>query len=155
MEHFFSAHWRKIKVEQDKLKAEKTNSYPRRRHRSSSPPTHHQNQNRKTPLARQLPPHQSLTSANHKRLSHYEQNDSESKRSKVAGHETEESEFMEETYPKGCIVWLRGIHPKSTKSSLRLLFNSILKEIGSKREGIEFVDFEKSMDTVRLLSVND
>ncbi|KAI5481340.1 hypothetical protein MNV49_004962 [Pseudohyphozyma bogoriensis] len=54
-------------------------------------------------------------------------------------------------FPKGCILWVRNLHERSTKGGLKSLFSDLLNEIeeGSGR-GVEFVDFEKGLDNGHL-----
>ncbi|GAA6025790.1 hypothetical protein JCM11491_003226 [Sporobolomyces phaffii] len=51
-------------------------------------------------------------------------------------------------YPQGCVVWVRNVHEKSSKTSLKALFGKLLDELqeGSGK-GVEFVDYEKGLDT--------
>lgn len=53
-------------------------------------------------------------------------------------------------YPEGCVVWVRNVHEKSTKTSLKNLFAALLEELqeGSGK-GVEFVDYEKGTMAVR------
>lgn len=59
-------------------------------------------------------------------------------------------------YPKGCVVWIRNLHEGSTKAGLKSLFRDVLEtlEEGSGK-GVEFVDYEKGLDTVRPLSFSE
>ncbi|GAA5977174.1 hypothetical protein JCM11641_003866 [Rhodosporidiobolus odoratus] len=47
-------------------------------------------------------------------------------------------------YPEGCVLWLRNVHEKSTKTSLKALSGALLEQLqeGSGK-GVEFVDYEK------------
>lgn len=49
------------------------------------------------------------------------------------------------------MLWVRNLFAKSTRSSLRAMLTEALEEIeeGSGK-GVEFVDYEKGLDTVRL-----
>lgn len=62
-----------------------------------------------------------------------------------------EEEKVEVGFPKGTILWIRGINDKSTKSTIRSLFGDLLNELRGENSatGIAFVDFEKGLDTVR------
>ncbi|BGP28018.1 hypothetical protein JCM10295v2_007005 [Rhodotorula toruloides] len=55
---------------------------------------------------------------------------------------------IEGAYPVGVVLWIRNVHEKSTKNSLKALFGGLLEQLqeGSGK-GIEFVDFEKGLDT--------
>lgn len=54
-------------------------------------------------------------------------------------------------YPQGCVLWVRNVHEKSSKTSLKSLFGKLLDDLqeGSGK-GVEFVDYEKGLETVRL-----
>ncbi|BGP20617.1 hypothetical protein JCM10213v2_008780 [Rhodosporidiobolus nylandii] len=47
-------------------------------------------------------------------------------------------------YPESCVLWVRNVHEKSTKTSLKGLFGALLEQLqeGSGK-GVEFVDYEK------------
>ncbi|GAA6038682.1 hypothetical protein JCM8097_002342 [Rhodosporidiobolus ruineniae] len=47
-------------------------------------------------------------------------------------------------YPEACVLWIRNVHEKSTKTSLKNLFIALLDQLqeGSGK-GVEFVDYEK------------
>ncbi|GAA5937984.1 uncharacterized protein JCM15063_005431 [Sporobolomyces koalae] len=51
-------------------------------------------------------------------------------------------------YPQGCVLWVRNVHEKSSKTSLKTLFGKLLDQLqeGSGK-GVEFVDYEKGLDT--------
>ncbi|KAK4048689.1 hypothetical protein OIV83_004659 [Microbotryomycetes sp. JL201] len=50
-------------------------------------------------------------------------------------------------FPKGCIVWLRNIHEKSTKNSLKTVLSKLLEELEEgSGTGVEFIDYEKGLD---------
>lgn len=57
---------------------------------------------------------------------------------------------IEGAYPEGVVLWIRNVHEKSNKNSLKALFGGLLEQLqeGSGK-GVEFVDFEKGLDTVR------
>lgn len=52
-------------------------------------------------------------------------------------------------FPLGCVLWLRNVHEKSSKTSLKSLFSKLLDSLqeGSGK-GVEFVDYEKGLQTV-------
>jgi len=52
-------------------------------------------------------------------------------------------------FPKGCVVWLRNVHEKSSRTTLRSVFAKVLEKLeeGSGR-GVEYADYEKGLDTV-------
>lgn len=52
-------------------------------------------------------------------------------------------------YPEGCVLWIRNVHESSTRTTLKALFGSLLDQLqeGSSK-GVEFVDYEKGLDTV-------
>ncbi|GAA5908511.1 uncharacterized protein JCM6883_005570 [Sporobolomyces salmoneus] len=51
-------------------------------------------------------------------------------------------------YPQGCVLWVRNVHEKSSKTSLKALFGRLLDDLqeGSGK-GVEFVDYEKGLET--------
>ncbi|TFK46921.1 hypothetical protein OE88DRAFT_1666711 [Heliocybe sulcata] len=51
------------------------------------------------------------------------------------------------SYPQGCLVFVRNIHPSTNKTALRLLFASAF---GEDEDGTDYVDFSKGMDTCHL-----
>lgn len=68
----------------------------------------------------------------------------------------------DETFPRGCILWIRNVHEKSTKSTLKSLFMELLSTLSStpsseivaedaEEEGkVEFVDYTKGATVVYL-----
>ncbi|ORY83002.1 hypothetical protein BCR35DRAFT_80467 [Leucosporidium creatinivorum] len=61
--------------------------------------------------------------------------------------DSEEALAKRGAFPKGCIMWVRNVHEKSTKTSLKTVLSGLLEELeeGSGR-GVEFVDYEKGLD---------
>ena len=60
------------------------------------------------------------------------------------------------TYPPGCLVFIRNVHPQTNKTSLRNLFlharESTRIEGGKKDDdGLDFLDYTKGMDCVCLV----
>lgn len=57
---------------------------------------------------------------------------------------------LDDPYPYGCLVFVRNIHPATNKTTLRALFSSVFedKEDKDAREAIDYVDFNKGMDSV-------
>lgn len=55
-------------------------------------------------------------------------------------------------YPEKCVLWVRNVHEKSNRTTLKALFGALLDSLqeGSSK-GVEFVDYEKGLDTVRRL----
>lgn len=52
-------------------------------------------------------------------------------------------------YPTGCILWVRNVHEKSSKTSLKTVFANVLEELEEgSGTGIEFVDYEKGLEIV-------
>lgn len=56
-------------------------------------------------------------------------------------------------YPPNCLVFIKNVHPETTKTTLRTLFSQGLRrsdaEVPQKNfEGLDYVDFNKGMDTV-------
>lgn len=64
--------------------------------------------------------------------------------------DSEEALQKKGAFPQGCILWVRNVHEKSSKTSLRTVFSGLLEELeeGSGR-GVEFADYEKGLDVVR------
>ncbi|BGP43851.1 hypothetical protein JCM10449v2_007908 [Rhodotorula kratochvilovae] len=54
-------------------------------------------------------------------------------------------------FPAACVLWVRNVHEKSGRTSLKALFGALLETLqeGSGK-GVEFVDFEKGLDTCYL-----
>ncbi|KAF9498896.1 hypothetical protein BDN71DRAFT_1384863 [Pleurotus eryngii] len=59
---------------------------------------------------------------------------------------------LDDPYPYGCLVFVRNIHPATNKTTLRALFSSVFedKEDKDTREAIDYVDFNKGMDSCYL-----
>ncbi|KAG9218583.1 hypothetical protein PLEOSDRAFT_1103792 [Pleurotus ostreatus PC15] len=59
---------------------------------------------------------------------------------------------LDDPYPYGCLVFVRNIHPATNKTTLRALFSSVFedKEDKDAREAIDYVDFNKGMDSCYL-----
>ena len=61
------------------------------------------------------------------------------------------------TYPPGCLVFLRNVHPETNKTTLRGLFlharRPIGIEVGKKDDddGLDYLDYTKGMDSVCVL----
>lgn len=57
-------------------------------------------------------------------------------------------------YPPGCLVFIKNVHPETTKTTLRTLFSRGLRQSDAPAqksfEGLDYVDFNKGMDTVSL-----
>ena len=51
-------------------------------------------------------------------------------------------------YPPGCLVHVRHVHPETNKTTLRKLFAKASSEDDA---GIDYVDFNKGMITVRAI----
>ncbi|GAA5910502.1 hypothetical protein JCM8208_007625 [Rhodotorula glutinis] len=54
-------------------------------------------------------------------------------------------------FPAACVLWVRNVHEKSGRTSLKALFGALLETLqeGSGK-GVEFVDYEKGLDTCYL-----
>ena len=60
------------------------------------------------------------------------------------------------TYPPGCLVFVRNVHPETNKTTLRSLFlhaiGSTGVEVGKKDDdGLDYLDYTKGMDSVCVL----
>lgn len=56
-------------------------------------------------------------------------------------------------YPYGCLVFVRNIHPETNKTTLRTLFSSVLQNEPHgtlKKDGLDYVDFNKGVDSCYL-----
>lgn len=56
-------------------------------------------------------------------------------------------------YPYGCLVFVRNIHPETNKTTLRALFSSVLEKEPHgtlKKDGLDYVDFNKGVDSCYL-----
>lgn len=54
-------------------------------------------------------------------------------------------------YPPGCLAYVRNVHPETNKTTLRKLFAQAFQDSGPpgpSGDGIDYVDFNKGMDTV-------
>jgi hypothetical protein len=49
------------------------------------------------------------------------------------------------SYPQNCLVFVRNIHPETNKTTLRTFFAKAVEV----KEAIDYVDFNKGMDSVR------
>ena len=58
-------------------------------------------------------------------------------------------------YPSGCLAFVRHVHPETNKTTLRKLLSQAFSktESGVSDGGIDYVDFNKGMDTVSVLPV--
>ena len=62
------------------------------------------------------------------------------------------------TYPPGCLVFVRNVHPQTNKTSLRNLFLHAREptgiESGKKQDdGLDYLDYTKGMDCVCVLFI--
>jgi len=60
-------------------------------------------------------------------------------------HDPSHSAVLQD-YPRGCLVFARNIHTETNKTTLRKLFSSA---IGLPQDVLDYVDFNKGMDSVR------
>jgi len=55
-------------------------------------------------------------------------------------------------YPPDCLVFIKNVHPETTKTTLRTLFSRGFRQSDTSAqksfEGLDYVDFSKGMDTV-------
>lgn len=164
-------------------RARKSHAYQQRSRRSLSPPRpsradqHREARDREDNYGQ--PPHHSSSAKKGKRASDHETKEERpSKKARRASvsvpggkrqgrpgtpeplgddvaPDSEEALAKRGAFPKGCILWVRNVHEKSTKTSLKTVLSGLLEELeeGSGR-GVEFVDYEKGLDvvSVRLLS---
>ncbi|KIJ57234.1 hypothetical protein M422DRAFT_40734 [Sphaerobolus stellatus SS14] len=65
----------------------------------------------------------------------------------------EEPEYAD-WFPRNCLVFIRNIHPETNKTALRALFGS---RLSSGKEAVDYVDFNKGIDSchLRLVSPSD
>jgi hypothetical protein len=54
-------------------------------------------------------------------------------------------------YPFGCLVFTRNLHPETNKTTLRALFTAAFKSSPLDTGGLDYVDFNKGMDSVSRL----
>ena len=59
------------------------------------------------------------------------------------------------TYPPGCLVFVRNVHPQTNKTSLRNLFLHAREVAGGKKDddGLDYLDYTKGMDCVCFFSL--
>lgn len=50
------------------------------------------------------------------------------------------------TYPKDCLVFIRNVHPETNKTTLKNLFS---KPLNGEGGAIDYVDYNKGLDSVR------
>ncbi|KDQ15495.1 hypothetical protein BOTBODRAFT_187311 [Botryobasidium botryosum FD-172 SS1] len=62
-------------------------------------------------------------------------------------HHTPVFEHELETYPRGCLVFVRNVHPETNKTTLKALFSAAFAEESS---GVDYVDFQKGIDSCHL-----
>jgi hypothetical protein len=55
------------------------------------------------------------------------------------------------SYPIGCLVLVRNIHPETNKTTLRTLFTST---VGLGQELLDYVDYNKGMNSVSLINLD-
>ena len=55
------------------------------------------------------------------------------------------------SYPPGCLAYIRNVHTETNKTTLRKLFSRAFvdSDTSATSDGIDYVDFNKGMDTVR------
>lgn len=58
-------------------------------------------------------------------------------------------------YPLGCLLFVRNVHPETNKTTLKTLFSATLNTSETGVEGIDYVDFNKGMDSVCLFHPGD
>ena len=58
---------------------------------------------------------------------------------------------MSSSYPFGCLVFARNLHPETNKTTLRALFTTALKSSPLDPGGLDYIDFNKGMDSVSVL----
>ena len=56
------------------------------------------------------------------------------------------SSAVPQDYPHGCLIFAKNIHTETNKTTLRRLFSSA---IGASQDVLDYVDFNKGMDSVR------
>jgi hypothetical protein len=57
-------------------------------------------------------------------------------------------------YPYGCLLFVKNVHPETNKTTLRALFSHAFKTcLDNAGDALDYVDFNKGMDTVRQLSI--
>ncbi|PCH40760.1 hypothetical protein WOLCODRAFT_71275 [Wolfiporia cocos MD-104 SS10] len=56
------------------------------------------------------------------------------------------------SYPQGCLVFVRNVHPETNKTTLRTLFSQAFADASARvsKDGLDYVDFNKGMDTCYL-----
>jgi hypothetical protein len=54
------------------------------------------------------------------------------------------------SYPHGCLVFVRNVHPETNKSALRKLLTAALRSCQTSDDGIDYVDYNKGMDNVSI-----
>jgi len=56
---------------------------------------------------------------------------------------------MSVAYPPGCLIFVKNVHPETNKTTLRTLFSAAFKDLdGADKEGLDYVDFTKGLDSV-------
>lgn len=53
-------------------------------------------------------------------------------------------------YPPGCLVFVRYVHPETNKTTLRKLLSQAFKDTEAPDVGIDYVDFNKGMNTCHI-----
>ena len=53
------------------------------------------------------------------------------------------------SYPFGCLVFARNLHSETNKTTLRALFTAAFKSSPLDTGGLDYIDFNKGMDSVK------
>lgn len=147
------SHWRIQSIEYPPYRLSQLSKRPLPNTRPRSPPPH---LDRRRESTSHHPSSESrVPSAKRLKQSHADSSSPAKLERNGAPHRREsffEEEKAEDEFPKGTILWIRGINDKSSKTSLRSLFGDLLNELRGEDSatGIAFVDFEKGLDTCHL-----
>jgi hypothetical protein len=53
-------------------------------------------------------------------------------------------------FPPGCLLFVRNVHPQTNRTTVRALLSQALVRKGMSADNVDYVDYTKGMDTVRI-----
>jgi hypothetical protein len=70
----------------------------------------------------------------------------------VAQEDSRPGLHADSRYPSGCLVFVRHVHPGTNKTTLRSLFKRAWKGDGASEDCVDYIDYSKNMDSVKVSS---
>ena len=96
-------------------------------------------------------------SVNHAPLEHDDSDDDSDRIATEVAMETSRVDTVpvpsSASYPQGCLVFVRNVHPETNKTTLRALFSQAFYDSESSEisgDVVDYVDFNKGSETVRV-----